>query len=30
VLELQRAGAKPMKAEEFMRGARLTVGAQVR
>jgi methionyl-tRNA formyltransferase len=30
VVELQRAGAKPMKAEEFLRGARLTPGAQVR
>jgi methionyl-tRNA formyltransferase len=30
VLELQRAGAKPMKAEEFLRGARLGPGAQVR
>jgi len=30
VLELQRAGGKPMKAEEFLRGARLVPGAQVR
>jgi methionyl-tRNA formyltransferase len=30
VLELQRAGAKPMKAEEFLRGVRLLPGAQVR
>jgi methionyl-tRNA formyltransferase len=30
VLELQRAGAKPIKAEEFLRGARLDAGAQVR
>jgi methionyl-tRNA formyltransferase len=30
VLELQRAGAKPMKAEEFLRGARLDVGTRVR
>jgi methionyl-tRNA formyltransferase len=30
VLELQRAGAKPMKAEEFLRGARLAAGVQVR
>ena len=30
VLELQRAGARPMKAEEFLRGARLAPGAQVR
>jgi methionyl-tRNA formyltransferase len=30
VLELQRAGAKAMKAEEFLRGTRLDVGAQVR
>jgi methionyl-tRNA formyltransferase len=30
ILELQRAGAKPMKAEEFLRGARLAPGAQVR
>jgi len=30
VVELQRAGAKPMKAEEFLRGARLGVGARVR
>jgi methionyl-tRNA formyltransferase len=30
VLELQRAGAKPMKAEEFLRGARLDVGVRVR
>ncbi|MBV8753602.1 MAG: methionyl-tRNA formyltransferase [Hyphomicrobiales bacterium] len=30
VLELQRAGAKPMKAEEFLRGARLGPGARVR
>jgi methionyl-tRNA formyltransferase len=29
VVELQRAGAKAMKAEEFLRGARLAVGAQV-
>src|SRR5262249_55356394 len=27
---LQRAGGKPMKAEEFLRGARLVPGAQVR
>jgi len=30
VLELQRAGAKAMKAEEFLRGVRLLPGAQVR
>jgi methionyl-tRNA formyltransferase len=30
VVELQRAGSKPMKAEEFLRGARLAVGARVR
>jgi methionyl-tRNA formyltransferase len=30
ILELQRAGAKPMKAEEFLRGARLNPGARVR
>jgi methionyl-tRNA formyltransferase len=30
ILELQRAGAKPMKAEEFLRGARLAPGARVR
>ena len=30
ILELQRAGARPMKAEEFLRGARLGPGAQVR
>jgi len=30
VLEIQRAGGKPMKAEEFLRGARLVPGAQVR
>jgi methionyl-tRNA formyltransferase len=30
ILDLQRAGAKPMKAEEFLRGARLGPGAQVR
>jgi methionyl-tRNA formyltransferase len=30
ILELQRAGARPMKAEEFLRGARLEPGAQVR
>jgi len=30
IVELQRAGAKPMKAEEFLRGARLAPGAQVR
>jgi methionyl-tRNA formyltransferase len=30
ILELQRAGARPMKAEEFLRGARLDVGARVR
>jgi methionyl-tRNA formyltransferase len=29
VLELQRAGAKPMKAEEFLRGVRLAAGAQM-
>jgi methionyl-tRNA formyltransferase len=29
ILELQRAGAKPMRAEEFLRGARLGPGAQV-
>jgi methionyl-tRNA formyltransferase len=29
VLELQRAGGKPMKAEDFLRGARLAPGAQV-
>jgi methionyl-tRNA formyltransferase len=30
IVELQRAGGKPMKAEEFLRGARLDVGARVR
>jgi methionyl-tRNA formyltransferase len=30
ILELQRAGAKPMKAEEFLRGVRLAPGVQVR
>jgi methionyl-tRNA formyltransferase len=30
IVELQRAGAKPMKAEEFLRGMRLSAGAQVR
>jgi methionyl-tRNA formyltransferase len=30
IVELQPAGAKPMKAEEFLRGARLEVGARVR
>jgi methionyl-tRNA formyltransferase len=30
ILELQRAGARPMKAEEFLRGARLAPGVQVR
>jgi methionyl-tRNA formyltransferase len=30
VVELQRAGAKAMKAEEFLRGVRLLPGAQVR
>jgi methionyl-tRNA formyltransferase len=30
VLELQRAGGKPMKAEEFLRGARLVPRARVR
>ena len=30
VLEIQRAGGKPMKVEEFLRGARLVPGAQVR
>ena len=30
IVELQRAGAKSMKAEEFLRGARLAPGAQVR
>jgi methionyl-tRNA formyltransferase len=30
VLELQRAGATPMKAEDFLRGALLDVGARVR
>jgi methionyl-tRNA formyltransferase len=30
IVELQRAGAKPMKAEEFLRGARLATGTQVR
>jgi methionyl-tRNA formyltransferase len=30
ILELQRAGGKSMKAEEFLRGARLAPGAQVR
>jgi methionyl-tRNA formyltransferase len=30
VVELQRAGAKPMRAEEFLRGTRLAPGAQVR
>jgi methionyl-tRNA formyltransferase len=29
ILELQRAGAKPMRAEEFLRGVRLGPGAQV-
>jgi methionyl-tRNA formyltransferase len=29
VLELQRAGAKPMKAEGFLRGTRLSAGARV-
>jgi methionyl-tRNA formyltransferase len=29
VLELQRAGAKPMKAEEFLRGTRLSAGVRV-
>jgi methionyl-tRNA formyltransferase len=30
ILELQRAGRAPMKAEEFLRGTRLSAGAQVR
>ena len=30
IIELQRAGARPTKAEEFLRGARLAPGAQVR
>ena len=30
IVELQRAGAKPMKAEEFLHGVRLAAGAQVR
>jgi methionyl-tRNA formyltransferase len=30
IVELQRAGAKPMKAEEFLHGARLNIGARVR
>jgi len=30
ILELQRAGAKPMTAEVFLRGARLPVGSQLR
>ena len=30
VLELQRAGARPMRADEFLRGTRLPPGAQVR
>jgi methionyl-tRNA formyltransferase len=30
LLQVQRAGAKPMKAEEFVRGARLDAGARVR
>jgi methionyl-tRNA formyltransferase len=30
ILEVQRAGAKALKAEEFLRGARLAPGAQVR
>ena len=30
IIELQRAGARPMKAEEFLRGARLAPGVQVR
>jgi methionyl-tRNA formyltransferase len=30
IVELQRAGAKPMKAEEFLRGTRLVAGARVR
>jgi len=30
VLELQRAGRQPMSAEEFLRGTRLTAGAQLR
>jgi len=30
IVELQRAGAKPMKAEEFLRGTRLPAGALVR
>jgi methionyl-tRNA formyltransferase len=29
VVELQRAGAKPMRAEEFLRGTRLPAGARV-
>jgi methionyl-tRNA formyltransferase len=29
ILELQRAGAKPMKAEEFLRGTKLAAGARV-
>jgi methionyl-tRNA formyltransferase len=30
IVELQRAGAKPMRAKEFLRGTRLPAGAQVR
>jgi methionyl-tRNA formyltransferase len=30
ILELQRAGAKPMKAEQFLHGVRLNPGARVR
>jgi methionyl-tRNA formyltransferase len=30
IVELQRAGARPMKAEEFLRGTRLPAGALVR
>jgi methionyl-tRNA formyltransferase len=30
IVELQRAGGKPMKAEEFLRGTRLDAGTQVR
>jgi methionyl-tRNA formyltransferase len=30
IVELQRAGRAPMRAEEFLRGTRLGAGAQVR
>jgi len=30
ILELQRAGARPMRAEEFLRGTRVALGARVR